>query len=818
MSKRRWTTRRWLIVATVYATLLLASHALTGRPTPAPVPGGAAAVDLPPFDAAGRAAGDPVRLAFRQYPPRSTLDPSRRPVVLLHGSPGSMSNFDLLAPAIAQQGRAVIVPDLPGFGASAIDIPDYSIRAHARYTLALLKHLDIDRAHIVGWSMGGGVALSMADLEPGRIASITMLGSIGVQETEGSGSYRFERAKYLIGQALLVLLPDAIPHFGLLGTRVERQPFIRNFLDTDQRPMRAIMAQLDTPTLILHGRHDPLVADWAAETHHAIIPTSRLIMTPHSHFLPFSHPQETAEWLAPFLARHDTPGVAPLTDTIDLAPRPDRGLYDAFINAPRRVPWWISVPIIAVLARRRPDAATALAGLFVGAVRLDFGVATLGLWIGALARRRTLFDRRSRLTHSLGWLLWVPTALLIAQLAAMADPYRFGGWLGVIGWLVLLSLMLRTLRGILTRNGRRRIASDVRRIGHHEWWPAWLLYLPLIPWIVWLSIQHRGLLVWTAANPGIENGGGIVGERKSAILRAMQHSPEVLPAALIPADTPPHERTARARATIESRPELNGFPIIAKPDTGERGVGVRLVRTPAELDHAVRTEPGDLLLQRYHAGPEECGIFWIRGQRADAKQRAGNDQAGFIFAITRKTFPIITGDGKRTIREHILRDPRLRCQARVFGARFRARLEEVVPAGEHLRLTNAGNHAQGCLFTDGSDLMTPELERAIDGIASAFAGGGLDFGRFDLRYEADEALRAGRGFAVIEVNGTTSEATNIYDPGRPALWAYRVLFAQWRLLYERGAERRAGGHKPLTVRALFGLLIGNLRRPDRLAD
>ena len=98
-------------------------------------------------------------------------------------------DFRTLGPALARE-RLVLAPDLPGFGASAHDVPDYSVLAHAGYVLQLLDATAIERCHVLGFSMGGGVALELWGLEPERVASLTMLSSIGVEELELFGEHR----------------------------------------------------------------------------------------------------------------------------------------------------------------------------------------------------------------------------------------------------------------------------------------------------------------------------------------------------------------------------------------------------------------------------------------------------------------------------------------------------------------------------------------------------------------------------------------------------------------------------------------------------
>ena len=189
-----------------------------------------------------------------------------------------------------------------------------------------------------------------------------------------------------------------------------------------------------------------------------------------------------------------------------------------------------------------------------------------------------------------------------------------------------------------------------------------------------------------------------------------------------------------------------------KPDVGERGVGVRWAQGPADLEAYLAREAGAVVLQQAHDGPFEVGLFYIR--HPDAPR-------GHLFSITDKRFPVVTGDGRASVAELIERHPRYRLQADVFLARL-ADVDRVPAAGETVRLGRAGNHCQGTEFRDGRHLHTPALEAAIESIARHIDG--FHFGRFDVRYASHEALARGEGFAIVELNGVTSEATHIYDP------------------------------------------------------
>lgn len=93
-------------------------------------------------------------------------------VLLLHGLGGSHDDWRLQLPEFAKRYR-VIVPDLRGFGASGRREP-FTIQQHARDMLALMAALEVPRAHVVGLSMGGAVAIEMALASPASVASLVL--------------------------------------------------------------------------------------------------------------------------------------------------------------------------------------------------------------------------------------------------------------------------------------------------------------------------------------------------------------------------------------------------------------------------------------------------------------------------------------------------------------------------------------------------------------------------------------------------------------------------------------------------------------------
>jgi hypothetical protein len=88
---------------------------------------------------------------------------------------------------------------------------------------------------------------------------------------------------------------------------------------------------------------------------------------------------------------------------------------------------------------------------------------------------------------------------------------------------------------------------------------------------------------------------------------------------------------------------------------------------------------------------------------------------------------------------------------------------------------------------------------------------GFFIGRFDVRYGSVDAFRRGADLTIVELNGVTSESTNIYDPGYGAWRAWRTLARQWQLVFEIGAANRTRGARPLGLVRLLRLTLAYWR-------
>ena len=328
-----------------------------------------------------------------------------------------------------------------------------------------------------------------------------------------------------------------------------------------------------------------------------------------------------------------------------------------------------------------------------------------------------------------------------------------------------------------------------------EFWPMWAFYPPVLLYAVWLMLRYRGALLPTVANPSFP-GGGFFGESKGDILAlALRYVPQwVAPFVRItrPGPGAPLRDTAgechAALATLE-RAGL-ALPVVAKPDLGCRGAGVKLVRHSDELQAYLQAFPqgATLLLQSLVPFEGEAGIFYCR--------RPG-EARGRIVSITLKYFPYVYGDGHHTLRELILQDPRAGKLAHLYLKRHLARLDTVPVQGEAIRLAFAGSHSRGAIFRNGTHLVTAAMEARFDAIAKALPE--FHFGRFDVRFQRFADVQAGEGFTIVEINGAGAESTHIWDRRTGLLQAWRDLMRQYRWLFEIGHANRARGFAPMKL-------------------
>jgi pyruvate dehydrogenase E2 component (dihydrolipoamide acetyltransferase) len=195
-------------------------------------------------------------------------------VVLVHGYGGDKYSWQFVQGPVAA-GRTVYAIDLPGHGTSDKDVRDGSLDTLARTVLGFVDANEIQKAHLVGHSLGGAVAVAAAALAPKRIRSLTLVAPAGfgslpdVEYLRGFSravsrrdlkpllSHLFANDKFVTRQ----LVDDLLRYKRIDGVSAALDTLLTTLLDGDQQAIHAmdLLASVDVPTVVVWGGEDRIL-------------------------------------------------------------------------------------------------------------------------------------------------------------------------------------------------------------------------------------------------------------------------------------------------------------------------------------------------------------------------------------------------------------------------------------------------------------------------------------------------------------------------------------------------------------------------------
>ncbi len=329
------------------------------------------------------------------------------------------------------------------------------------------------------------------------------------------------------------------------------------------------------------------------------------------------------------------------------------------------------------------------------------------------------------------------------------------------------------------------------KFSRYEYWPFWLFYLPVLPYWLYLSIKNKSFAFFTAANPAIELG-GFYGESKTEIL-SMIHS-RYLPISLTVSNT------IKIEIVLENfKSTLQNFPVVAKPDVGERGTKVTVIKCIDDLKKYHTESSSKYIIQEFIDYKIELGILY---------SRMPDSNTGKVSSITLKEFLSVTGDGKSTIKQLMQKNLRSRFQIKRLNKQLGEKMETILENGKVQILEPIGNHCRGTKFIDNNFLINEELNRVFDKICLPIKG--FYYGRFDLKVKDIESLYQGENIKIMELNGASSEPGHIYEPSSTLLKAYKDLMYHWKLLALISAKNIKDGVKPASFTLIARSYLKNV--------
>lgn len=240
---------------------------------------------------------DDITLNYEQQGEGSDL-------VLIHGLGGDLRSWDADVPVFAGHHR-ILRYDVRGFGAS--DRPGrYSYDAFGRDLDGLLTACGVDEAHVVGFSMGGVVALRLALTHPARVRSLVLVSTsseVGPKnvagwqrladrvEQEGFGPASVE-AQRIFSPAFIASHPEAVEDLGRRNAANDRGTYAAVVRAICNYNWTAELRQVTAPTLILQGLDDRLAPPGGSVKMKRALPRARLLMFANAgHSLPLEQPE-----------------------------------------------------------------------------------------------------------------------------------------------------------------------------------------------------------------------------------------------------------------------------------------------------------------------------------------------------------------------------------------------------------------------------------------------------------------------------------------------------------------------------------------------
>ncbi len=245
-----------------------------------------------------------------------------------------------------------------------------------------------------------------------------------------------------------------------------------------------------------------------------------------------------------------------------------------------------------------------------------------------------------------------------------------------------------------------------------------------------------------------------------------------LPRDRIPRQVLIYQNAGPAEAMAMLKTKGITFPMILKPDKGERGKAVAYIENEKDFYGYGYWKKAEIIVQEFIDWPLEIGVLWIRDM---------SKNKGFISSLMERSLLSISGNGNDSVEILLQKNPRYRRYAKKIKKSYPRKASYIPSPGEKLLIEPIGNHSRGTIFLNAMDKIDVDLEHVMNELLIPVSG--FNYGRLDIRTKSWEDLKRGENFKVLEINGANSEPAHIYNPNSSIVKAYKTLFQHWKYMY-----------------------------------
>lgn len=243
------------------------------------------------------------------------------PILFVHGFPFSLEMWRGQIDAVVSQGFRAVAYDIRGHGMSDVGDGQYTIESHVDDLFALLDHLKMPKAVIVGLSMGGYITLRALEREPGRFVAAVLCDTKSEPDTDegrlkraasvrsvkkdGSNAFATEFIKVIFARETLSANPAAVESIRQIIARTPPLSIAGTLIALAARTdTTASLGKISVPTLILVGEQDPVTPPPSSQSMKAKIPGAELHIVPAAaHLSNIDNPAYFNDKLLTFLKR-----------------------------------------------------------------------------------------------------------------------------------------------------------------------------------------------------------------------------------------------------------------------------------------------------------------------------------------------------------------------------------------------------------------------------------------------------------------------------------------------------------------------------------